>query len=80
MEIHLDRRIAEKRMYPAIQIGRSGTRREELLLAPDVLKNVWVLRKALATMDDDKASEFFLDRMKQTKTNEEFFNLMKRAT
>ncbi|MDM5147949.1 transcription termination factor Rho [Candidatus Persebacteraceae bacterium Df01] len=79
MEIHLDRRIAEKRVYPALQIARSSTRREELLLDSEVLKNVWVLRKALATMDDDKACEFLLDRMRQTKTNEEFFNLMKRG-
>ena len=79
MELHLDRRLAEKRIYPSVQIGRSGTRREELLLSPEVLKNAWVLRKALAMMDDDKACEFMLDRMRQTKTNEEFFNLMKRG-
>ena len=79
MEIHLDRKLSEKRVYPAIQIGRSGTRREELLLDPDVLKNAWVLRRALAMMGDDKACEFLLDRMRQTKTNEEFFNVMKRG-
>ena len=79
MEIHLDRRLSEKRVYPALQVGRSGTRREELLLSPEVLKNAWVLRKALAIMDDDKAAEFLLDRMRETKTNEEFFNAMKRG-
>ncbi|MGU9951397.1 MAG: transcription termination factor Rho [Gammaproteobacteria bacterium WSBS_2016_MAG_OTU1] len=79
MELHLDRRLAEKRIYPSVQIGRSGTRREELLLEPDVLRNAWVLRKALAMMDDDKASEFLLERMRETKTNEEFFKLMKRG-
>ena len=79
MEIHLDRRLAEKRVYPSVQVGRSGTRREELLLKPEVLKNAWVLRKALALMDDDKAAEFLLDRMRETKTNEEFFNAMKRG-
>lgn len=79
MEIHLDRRLAEKRVYPSVQVGRSGTRREELLLPPDTLKNVWVLRKALAIMDDDKSAEFLLDRMRQTKSNEDFFNVMKRG-
>ena len=79
MEIHLDRRLAEKRIYPSVQIGRSGTRREELLLSEEVLKNAWVLRKAMAVMDDDKATEFLLDRMREAKTNEEFFNTMKRG-
>ncbi|MGI9298501.1 MAG: transcription termination factor Rho [Gammaproteobacteria bacterium] len=79
MEIHLDRRLSERRVYPAVQVGRSGTRREELLLSPEVLKNAWVLRKALAIMDDDKAAEFLIDRMRETKTNEEFFNAMKRG-
>ena len=79
MEIHLDRRLAEKRIYPSVQIGRSGTRREELLLPEEVLKNAWVLRKAMAVMDDDKATEFLLDRMREAKTNEEFFNIMKRG-
>ena len=79
MELHLERRVAERRIYPAINVNRSGTRREELLLAPDVLKSVWVLRKALATMDDEKAIEFLLDKMNQTKSNAEFFQLMKRG-
>ena len=79
MEIHLDRKLAERRVYPSVQIERSGTRREELLLPSDVLKNAWVLRKALAVMDSDKGSEFLLDRMRETKTNEEFFNVMKRG-
>ena len=79
MELHLDRRIAERRIYPAILIGKSSTRREELLLSETALKNVWVLRKALATMDEEKAIEFLLDRMRQTKNNEGFFNLMKKG-
>lgn len=79
MELHLERRLAERRVYPAIMIGRSGTRREELLMSEAELKNAWVLRKALATMDEDKAIEFFLERLRQTKNNEEFFNLMKKG-
>ncbi|MGI9307546.1 MAG: transcription termination factor Rho [Gammaproteobacteria bacterium] len=79
MEIHLNRRLAEKRIYPSVQIGPSGTRREELLLSPEALKNAWVLRKALALMDDDKATEFLLDRMRETKTNKQFFDAMKRS-
>lgn len=79
MELHLDRRIAERRTYPAVIIGKSSTRREELLLESTALKNAWVLRKALSTMDNDKAIDFLLDKMRQTKTNEEFFNYMKRG-
>ena len=78
MEVHLDRRIAEKRVYPAININRSGTRREELLIAPDLLQKIWILRKLLHPMDELAAMEFLLDKMKNTKTNEEFFNFMKR--
>ena len=77
-EIHLERRLSEKRVYPAININRSGTRREELLLKPDVLQKVWILRKFLYDMDELEAMEFLLDKMKQTKTNAEFFDLMKR--
>ncbi len=77
-EIHLERRMAEKRVYPAINLKRSGTRREELLLPPDVLQKVWVLRKFLYDMDEIDAMEFILDKMKNTKTNDEFFELMKR--
>lgn len=79
MELHLDRRFAEKRTYPAILLARSSTRREELLLNEKTLKNVHVLRKALSVMDDEKAIDFLLDRMRQTKNNEDFFNLMKKA-
>ena len=79
MELHLDRRIAERRTYPAILIGKSGTRREELLLEESALKNIWVMRKALSTMDEEKAIEFLLDKLRQTKTNQDFFNLMKRG-
>ncbi len=79
MEIHLDRRIAEKRIYPAININRSGTRREEKLTDPDELQKVWILRKLLHPMDELAAMEFLLERLKVTKTNAEFFESMKRA-
>jgi transcription termination factor Rho len=77
-EVHLDRRIAEKRVYPAININRSGTRREELLIEPDLLQKIWILRKLLHPMDELSAMEFLLDKMKDTKTNDEFFRFMKR--
>ena len=79
MEIHLDRRMAEKRVYPAINVNRSGTRREELLLKSDVLQKVWVLRKLLYGMDDIDAMEFLLDKIKATKNNGEFFDAMRRG-
>jgi transcription termination factor Rho len=78
MEVHLDRRISEKRVYPSININRSGTRREELLIEPDQLQKIWILRKLLHPMDELAAMEFMLDKMKNTKTNDEFFNSMKR--
>ena len=78
MEIHLARRIAEKRVYPAIDINRSGTRREELMIDQAQLQKVWILRKLLHPMDEAQAIEFMLDKMKATKTNQEFFNFMKR--
>ncbi|HKV96236.1 MAG TPA: transcription termination factor Rho [Gammaproteobacteria bacterium] len=77
-EIHLDRRIAEKRVFPAININRSGTRREELLVPQDELQKIWILRKLLHPMDELAASEFLLDKLKETKTNAEFFDSMKR--
>jgi transcription termination factor Rho len=77
MEIHLDRRIAEKRIFPSININRSGTRREELLMAPADLQKVWILRKILHPMDELAAVEFLLDKLKHTKTNGEFFDSMK---
>lgn len=79
MEIHLERRLAEKRVYPAINVNRSGTRREELLLPPDVLQRVWILRKVLYSMDEVEAMEFLLDKIRATKNNAEFFDMMKRA-
>jgi len=79
MEVHLDRRIAEKRVYPAININRSGTRREELLIDPDRLQKIWILRKLLHPMDELAAMEFMLDKLKNTKTNDEFFSFMKRG-
>ena len=78
MEIHLDRRIAEKRIYPAININRSGTRREELLTKVDELQKMWILRKLLHPMDELTAMEFLHDKLKGTKTNSEFFDSMKR--
>jgi transcription termination factor Rho len=78
MEVHLSRRISEKRVYPAIDINRSGTRREDLLIPPDMLQKIWILRKLLHPMDELAAIEFMLDKMKNTKTNEEFFNAMRR--
>jgi transcription termination factor Rho len=78
MEIHLERKIAEKRIYPAINLDRSGTRREELLVPPDELQKVWILRKILHPMDEVQAMEFLMDRLKATKTNAEFFDAMKR--
>jgi len=77
-EVHLDRRIAEKRVYPAININRSGTRREELLIEPDMLQKIWILRKLLHPMDELSAMEFLLEKMKNTKSNDEFFSSMKR--
>jgi transcription termination factor Rho len=78
MEIHLDRRIAEKRVFPAININRSGTRREELLIGADELQKVWILRKFLHAMDEIEAMEFVLGRMQSSKTNLEFFDQMKK--
>ncbi|HEX7814860.1 transcription termination factor Rho [Dyella sp.] len=78
MEVHLNRRISEKRVYPAIDINRSGTRREDLLIDPDMLAKIWILRKLLHPMDELAAMEFMLDKMKNTKSNDEFFNSMKR--
>ncbi len=77
-ELHLDRKIAEKRIYPAINVNRSGTRREELLTSADELQKMWILRKLLHPMDETQAIEFLLDRLKSTKTNKDFFDLMKR--
>ena len=78
MEIHLDRRIAEKRTFPAININRSGTRKEELLTDPDELQKMWVLRKVLHPMDELAAIEFLLSKLQDTKTNVQFFEAMKR--
>ena len=77
-EINLDRKIAEKRVFPSINIKKSGTRREERLMSEDELKKVWILRKILHPMDEIGAIEFLLDKMKDTKTNEDFFDMMKR--
>ncbi|MEK7768919.1 MAG: transcription termination factor Rho [Pseudomonadota bacterium] len=79
MEIHLDRRMAEKRTYPAINVNRSGTRKEELLIRPEDLQKIWVLRKLLYPMDDMDAMEFLLDKIKATKNNADFFDSMRRV-
>lgn len=79
MEIHLDRRMAEKRIYPAINVNKSGTRREELLIDKEILQKIWVLRKLLYPMDDLDAMEFLLDKIKATKNNADFFDSMRRG-
>jgi transcription termination factor Rho len=79
MEIHLDRRMYEKRIFPAINVNRSGTRREELLIAKEVLSKVWVLRKLLYPMDDLEAAEFLVDKIRSTKNNADFFDSMRRG-
>ena len=78
MEIHLNRRMTEKRIFPAMDINRSGTRREELLIKPEILQKVWILRRLLHDMDELQAMEFLLDKMKATKNNTEFFEMMKK--
>jgi transcription termination factor Rho len=77
-EIHLDRRIAERRIFPAVNINRSGTRREELITSAEELQKIWILRKLLHPMDELAAVEFLIDKMKDTKTNDDFFQSMKR--
>jgi transcription termination factor Rho len=79
MEIHLDRRMHEKRIYPAINVNRSGTRREELLIEAPILQKVWVLRKLLYPMDELEAAEFLIDKLRATKNNGEFFDSMRRG-
>ena len=76
LEIHLDRRMHEKRIFPAINVNRSGTRREELLIAKEVLQKIWVLRKLLYPMDELEAAEFLIDKVRATKSNSEFFDSM----
>ena len=78
-EIHLDRRMAEKRVYPSILLNKSGTRREELLLKPEILQKAWILRKLLYPMDEIEAMEFILDKMKSSKNNHDFFDMMRRG-
>ncbi len=74
----MERRMAEKRVYPAININRSSTRREELLIKPDLLQKIWVLRRLLHDMDEIAAMEFLMDKIRQTKNNAEFFEMMKK--
>jgi len=77
-EVHLERRLAEKRIYPAINLNKSGTRREELLMKPEKLQRVWVLRKFIHDMDEIESMEFILDKIKSTKNNDQFFDMMKK--
>ena len=79
LEVHLDRRMHEKRIYPAINVNRSGTRREELLIEQPILQKVWVLRKLLFPMDELEAAEFLVDKLRATKSNSEFFDSMRRG-
>jgi transcription termination factor Rho len=79
LEIHLDRRMHEKRIFPAINVNRSGTRREELLIEKDILQKIWVLRKLLFPMDELEAAEFLIDKIRATKTNADFFDSMRRG-
>ena len=76
---HLERRLAEKRVYPSINLNKSGTRREEMLIKPEILQKIWVLRKFIHDMDEVEAMEFLLDKIRQTKSNSEFFDLMRRG-
>jgi transcription termination factor Rho len=77
-EVHLERRLAEKRVYPSINLNKSGTRREELLIRPDLLQKVWVLRKFIHDMDEIQSMEFIMDKIRATKGNDEFFDMMKK--
>jgi transcription termination factor Rho len=79
MEVHLDRRMYEKRIFPALNVNRSGTRREELLIKPEILQKIWVLRKLLYPMDELEATEFLLDKIRATKNNADFFDSMRRG-
>ncbi|MBF6617385.1 transcription termination factor Rho [Pollutimonas thiosulfatoxidans] len=77
-EVHLERRLAEKRVYPSINLNKSGTRREELLIKPELLQKIWVLRKFIHDMDEIEAMEFIMDKIRATKNNSEFFDMMKK--
>jgi transcription termination factor Rho len=76
MELHLDRRLADKRTFPAMDINRSGTRKEDLLLEPDQLQRIWLLRRVLSSMNTVDSMEFLLEKMAETKTNQEFLDSM----
>ena len=79
MELKLDRRLADRRIFPAVDVEASGTRREELLIKHEILQKVWVLRKLISDMDDIEAMNFIVDKLKSTKNNAEFFELMRRG-
>ena len=76
MEVHLTRKLSNKRIFPAFDIQQSGTRREELMLSEEELKNMWVLQKFIGTMSTNEGMEFLIDKMRKTKTNQEFWELM----
>ena len=76
MELHLDRRLIEKRIFPAIDVSRSGTRKEELIVVPEILNRIWVLHKVLAPMNTIDSMEFLLDKLQGTKDNQEFYDMM----
>ena len=79
MELHLSRKIAEKRVFPAIDFNRSGTRKEELLAKPDELQKMWILRKIVHPMGESDSMEFLIDKLSMTKTNDEFFDAMRKS-
>jgi transcription termination factor Rho len=79
MELHLDRKMAEKRIFPAIDITRSGTRREELLLSPDALRQVWTLRRMVSMLGENEGTELVLTRMAKTRTNPDFLATLTKA-
>ena len=79
LEIHLDRKLSDKRIFPSIDINRSGTRKEELLLSAEELNRVWILRKVLSPLSSVEAMELLIDRMGKTKSNKEFFSSMSAA-
>lgn len=76
MEVYLDRKLSDKRVFPSFDLQRSGTRKEELLLSEDELQRVWLLRRVLSPMNTSQSMEFLLDKMRGTKTNKDFLNLM----
>jgi transcription termination factor Rho len=79
MELHLDRKLSEKRIFPAINLNKSGTRREDLLLTPDELEAVWIMRRAMANVGTQDVTEMIIDNLAHTKTNKDFINIIKKT-